>query len=497
VDYAIDAKPSLLKTIAGTALRAYNSKKDAIPAIQPGPDVETLARFTDGTPAIVRRPLGKGQVVWVLGPQALREPRLVEALLTEVTGAPNASAQSQTESFVSNDGTESMLVVASRTKAGSPPITEHPVWIPGFIPTSVFDPITGQTIAAQTADGKAVLPDTQLGPSDMRFYSARRPVSAPEAFAHWWLRQTQIWQGVGPTLPEPKTAPFRSLDLSAGWTMAKFDSATDFDAFAKQPATAQAAALKPAPLTLWKQARVPTGVAAKAFYRRSVALPDGWVGKGALTLTLAGPYPFTGLPGQGQLFVNGQKVADLPDIPWRGVSYDVSAALHTGENTIDVTTIGTGDNGGFCANVSLTRTIPPTRKIDLGGEWRGVVSEDVEQPITVPGKFSGVYAYRDFTPPADLAGKDIWVSVETADGNSSAWVAVNGRIRYMSYFGTRPQDGRPLEIDITPDLVIGKPARIVIGTSGFAHDDWKPVAHEYRRAELWVYDAPPYKTSSP
>ena len=132
---------------------------------------------------------------------------------------------------------------------------------------------------------------------------------------------------------------------------------------------------------------------------------------------------------------------------------------------------------------------PPSRRvIDLAGEWHGQVNEDKQVPVQLPGPFQGVYAYTDVPLPADLAGQQVWIYADSADSNSTAWISTNGRVRYMSHFGSRSENGLPLEINITPDLRPGETNRFLLGTAAYAQGNWKPAKHDYRTLQLWVYD---------
>ncbi|HEY3333203.1 MAG TPA: hypothetical protein VGK19_24425 [Capsulimonadaceae bacterium] len=481
----IEAAPSLMKGVAGVSFKVYNAKKLTTPTIELGPGVEVLATFPDKSPALVRCTVGKGQIIWALAPEILRDEHILGPLLDSLNIPAHSDTQGRSESFVSNDGTEEMLVLTTRGRGDQ---TVRLAWSPGFTPKRIYDPVTGDEIPATVTGDKAVFADVPLQQCDLRFYATRRPVTANAAFEHWWTRQTQIWQGTGATVAPPASAPFRSIDLSNDWTFAQVHSPTALDTLLKLPIDQQAAKLSPTRLTLWKAAGLPTGADERALYRKSFTLTPAWLANSKQDLNLGTLWPYNGLPAKGELRVNDTKVADLNDLPWRGRSFDITALLKPGANRIDVLTGGNGNDGGLCGTFSLKRTVAPRKVIDLGGEWRGVVSEDSEVAVNLPGTFKGVTVYRDYAAPADLQGKDVWIRARSTDPNSTAWVSVNGRVRYMSTFGTRGQAELPLEINITPDLVPGKVNRILLGTAGFAKDDWKLVNHVYQSVELVVYN---------
>ena len=313
-------------------------------------------------------------------------------------------------------------------------------------------------------------------------------MTADQAFTHWLRRQGEMWQESGPTATPPVIQPFRTLDLSREWTTATFDTPAALDAFRPLPAAQQDKQFAPTPLVLYKDAYLPVGADRRALYRRHVTLTPGWLRNARQHLIMVAQWPRNGLPGGGELWLNGAKVTDLTTVPFQGLQVDLTAALRPGDNLLEILAKGSADNGGFAATVMLRRTVAPRRVINLAGDWHGQVSEDQQITVPLPGKFEGVYAYADLPVPADLAGKEVWVYADSADSNSTAWISTNGRVRYMSYFGSRSENGRPLQVNITPDLRPGETNRFLLGTQTYAQGNWKTVKHDYRALELWVYN---------
>ncbi|HEY3396669.1 MAG TPA: hypothetical protein VGM19_03320 [Armatimonadota bacterium] len=483
--WGMEAAPAAFVPLAGKSWPVWERRYCAYPLVAAGPEAQVLGRFKeDNAPALIRRPLGKGQVIWAVAAAGFNNDVLGQ-LFAEANCPANSTGNLWTESFRSNDGCEEMLMVGGDGQKDLPMNTS---WRPGFTPRAVFDPVTGETVPATITEGDVKLPEITLPVRELRFVSARRPVTAEQAFRHWLQRQGEIWSGVGPVVKPPTIVPFRDLDLSREWQMAAFDTPAELEAFGALPVAAQEKQLKPTALVTWQDAGLPTGVDRRADYRRTFTVTAGWLRNSRQDLVLVGQWPRNGLPGKGELWINGKKVADLASVPSQGRTVEVTAALRPGENTLDVVAGATATDGGFAAEVFLRRTVNPRQVISLAGNWQAQVSEDQLSRAPLPGKFEGAYVYTDYTLPANLAGKQIWIVVDSVDSNSASWIATNGRVRYLSYFGSRSEQGRALQLDITPDLRPGESNRIQIGTQRTANGDWKPGSHEYRDISLWVYE---------
>ena len=456
----------------GTSEPHLMSEQHRITAL-PGTDV--IGTTNDGQPVITRRVLGKGAVYYCAGgqwPGGIQD-EIRNHFAPPVYATMEGKGVDLLRTARSNNGCEDLLMLRGLGKES----TIH--WTFDYTPAAIYNPVTGAPIAA-TIDGKTATFTVNIDDWDFAWFAARRP-DAPEQFAHWLQRQTEMWSGLVKGEPAPQPPLFRTLDLNREWKLVQTDSQAD--AQKRMALDDKAAGLVPTDLGWWSApgTGLKSGPGVFGLYRRDFDLPAGWEKNTTIALNVDGRiynWPQVGFGGPSTIYLNGTQI-------WAGdkinqaMSLDLTAAIKPGKNRLEIVHEGEG----ILANIELVRTVTPDTTLDLAGDWQAVDGLQSIRTVQLPGKVKTSFVYRDITVPKEQAGREVWLRVEAGDVNSSRFVIVNGRKRYPV---TRPDNSRPMEVNITPEIRFGEPNRILIGT-GSMSGGWKKDDHDFRKLELGFY----------
>lgn len=477
--------PSLLKAFAGRSFRNYgealdwqkhNYFTDSVALDPEEPGVEVLARYDDGKPAVVVRPLGRGKVVvlgsafyrkssdlkgfWVGSPE---QTAFYGALLRDLGLRPLVETAQETlwaERFIANSGSTEMLVLGNQSdtetlRGGAA------VWDVGFPPRRVFDPATGAELPARIEGSRITIANLDLLPYEMRFYAVERTDwDAGRTVEHWLGRQRQLWRAVPPG--EPPSRPDDSWPVFAyGDFMVKQfpDEASARKAMA--PDHIPDDTWRTLPASDWASANLPRGRNLWAVYRQDIVLTPAWLKdlRGA-DLIRSGARSWWN--NVREAAINGRTVM-IGGQPAK--SEAVLAALQPGLNRLALLSSAGGDgNGGFYGQLGLRRIPGASGEIiDLSRGWTVYPTDVDPQAADFPGKGAWGLARKTVRLPEAAANCTVWIEI---DGSPSA-VAVNGRLRYASNnYGARIQP-RPLLVNVTPDVRFGADNEIAFGPS-----DW-------------------------
>jgi len=467
-------QPDPLLGIEGKVGQAYPHPAIAAARIQPLEGTTVIALNDAGEPVATRRSLGKGHVYYCAG--GIWPKQVQEAILSTFGSKIYATSDTKGIDLVrtarSNNGTEELLMLRGLGKDASVS------WTLDFPPTEIYNSVTGEKIPAKiegnTATFSITIPDW-----DLVWLAARRP-SAEDHFAHWLQRQSEIWSGVIPPETAPDLPLFRWLDLNREWKLVQTDSKESAEKL--MPLSDEEAGLKPTDLVWWSAPgmNLKTGDDVVGLYRRDFELPADWEKKSTLHLAISSKiwaWPYPGFDGTNTIFLNGQKI-------WEGhkidsSALDVTAAALPGKNRLEIIHQGRG----ILASVSLARTLNPDQTIDLAGEWHAVDGLRSTRTVKLPGQETTSFVYRDITIPAEAAGQEVWLRVDSENPESSRFVIINGRTRYPIVRGGDPL---PLDVNITPEIRFGATNRILIGTQSM-YDGWKKAPHNFRKMELRLF----------
>lgn len=439
----------------------------------PGTDV--IGTTDNDAPMITRRAIGKGAVYYCAGgqwPSGIQEA-IRDHFAPPVYATMEGKGVDLLRTARSNNGCEDLLMLRGLGKES----TIH--WTFDYTPAAIYNPVTGATIPA-TIDGRTATFKVNIGDWDFAWFAARRP-DAGEQFAHWFERQTEIWGGLIEGEPAPKPPLFRTLDLNRGWKLVQTDSQAD--AQKRMTLDDKAAGLAPTDLGWWSApgTGLKSGPGVFGLYRRDFTLPAGWEKDATIALNIDGRvynWPQVGFGGPSTIYLNGTQI-------WTGdkmnaaVSLDLTSAIKPGVNRLEIVHEGEG----ILANIQLLRTIKPDATLDLAGDWQAVDGLQAVHTVSLPGKVRTSFVYRDVVIPKEQVGREVWLRVETRDLGASHFVIINGRYRYPV---TRPDNSRPMEVNITPEVRFGEPNRILIGTgkmSGWEIND----EYDYQKLELGFY----------
>lgn len=463
----------LLGGLEGKVGQAFPHPSATSQRIQPLEGTTVVGTTSEGDPAITRRALGKGQVYYCAGgtwPKAVQDA-ILSTFGSKIYATSDTAAKGVDliRTARSNNGSEELLMLRGLGK-------EAPVsWTLDFPPSAICNAATGEKIPAQitgnTASFTVSIPDW-----DLVWLAARRP-SAEDHFDHWLQRQSEIWGGVIAPEKVPDLPLFRWLDLNREWKLVQTDSVESAQKL--MSLSDEEAGLKPTDLVWWSAPgmNLKTGEGVVGLYRRDFDLSADWNKNASLNLTISSriwAWPYLGFEGPSIIFLNGQKIWEGDKID--SSALDVTAAALPGKNRLEIIHQGRG----ILANIALARTLNPDQTIDLAGEWHAVDGLRSTRKVKLPGQENTSFVYRDITVPAEAAGQEVWLRLDTENPESSRFVIINGRTRYPVVRGGDPL---PLDVNITPEIRFGETNRILIGTQSM-YDGWKKAPHNFRKMEL-------------
>ena len=441
----------------------------------PGTDV--IGTTDNGQPAITRRVLGKGAVYYCAGgnwPGAIQK-EIADHFAPKVFATKEGTGVDLLRTFRSNNGCEDLMMVRG---LGGNPATIH--WTFDYAPSAIYNPVTNEQIPA-TIDGTTATFTVKMDDWDFACFAARRP-NVREQFSHWLQRQTEIWHGLVKGDPLPNPPLFRTLDLNRGWNLVQTDSKADAE---KRMSMDDKSAASRQRISAGgpRQAQDSNRARASSVFTAAIfKLPAGWEKNATVALNVDGRvynWPQVGFGGPSTLYFNGKQIWSGDSLN-QSVCFDVTPDLKPGvDNRVEIVHEGEG----VLANIQLVRTVTPDTTIDLAGDWQAVDGLQSVRTIPLPGQTKTSFVYRDVTVPKEQEGREVWLRVDTEDVNSSRFVIINGRERYPV---TRPDNSRPMEVNITPEIRFGETNRILIG-SGAMGGGWKLGYQDYRKLELCFY----------
>ncbi len=410
----------------GRCLDYVGNNYDVINAVlEPGKDSKVLAKYEDGSAAIVETRIGKGRVIalgstfWrsaqdrngVWWPEGI-EAEFVSDLFDGLGfGKPEfASSDSLVwpQPYRSNNGLDHVCVLVSwnEEKDVTSEITVRLAKKPAAIVCYGIDGV--KELPFTYAEGQAVV-KVGMPAREVKVLSVQTE-KPDDALSHWWSYQQKMWH----TLAEPHVdfTPY----TQGKWADPAIDLARGAKATVKKPAGDWMAA----GFDDSKWDDVCLGVLnandnipkkSDVWVRKSFTVPDEWLQSGR-TYLISGAWVGPHYLSSTSMYFNGEEMHG----PLRTVygkssipvfKRDITKLLQDGANVVSFAIQGDFDYQGFAGNVYLYHRDAPLRSIDLAGTWDALDASGKPVVLTLPSEktVSGNMPKRTIRIPAEWEGK--------------------------------------------------------------------------------------------
>ncbi len=464
------------------------------------PGTKALALWEDGSIAVGLREFGKGRVI-VLGASFWRDgqdingrwvPNGVNAFFDRIL--PDLGVNKDTDAssnkiwvrkVTTKNGLQNWLIATNANERDNSDVTSDLSFKVDSTPDSVIDMISGDTIEFKTKPGGWIdIPSVNFGKYGTRIFAVRRANTVADAIPVWWAEKLKYWSKsseelnniaipVSDSVATPESIQFDKWSFQANpdgsvgrnseWTKTGFNAKT----------------WKTMPSGSWKLLDAELkDYAGTGLYRSEFKIPSAWKGH-VITLNLLDHAAC----GKGEFSINGVKVYEFKDGSFHRelapfLDFDISGLLNLdGANTLAVKVEGGKDLSGICGAVwiSTERILSPS--LDLKDKWSCIMKDFVTaKDVSIPGKMFGRYLRREVDIPADWAGKQIFLHLET-NSNWCACVNVNGlsktQTAALNPFGTR------VEINLTPLIKPGQKNVVELWPTHSIPTNWRGLAYHW------------------
>jgi len=465
--------PETFKEVNGPWPGIYGNGIGLVPR-EPG--CEVLMRWVhDGSVAVGRRKLGKGQVIAVgvkffndrywWGNRA-HQDKFVNDILhycnihserrawangTLISGSTAIHDAPAGRRFLSNNGLYEVYLLCNHAEKQKD--MRLSVSAGRTAPPWAFDVQTGQSLNSEAKEERVVFEPVALEPLELRgLLVPRMKVAA----APWqWLRlQCRWWRGgdaAGKVLNADEWPNVENL--TPDWAFAPAEG-VDLAAVSRVGAGSDGKRME---LTAWTYA-VPEPVK-EGIFRREFTVPKEWT-DGQVYLHISSWVGATFVK-QGQVWLDGELIRD-----WNAGSLEqrLTEKLRPGTRHALVLRVrGTPYVGGVRGPAFLEYEPRPQEEISLTGLW--ATSSDGlrwDKPVRLPGKFKGRMARRTVSIPQDWEGKTVICHALTDGHPVILSMITNGHMirRHHHIFGTR------CDLNIAPFLKFGADNEIEIVANG-------------------------------
>jgi hypothetical protein len=500
---------TILKGLAGKSFPDDGSDKEGngfehnflSTELKPGPDCQVIAKYEDGTAAIVVHTLGKGRVV-VLGSTFFnhiqdkkgiwlpdqQDSDFFRDLFTGLGfSSPNWTTDRLvlTQRYRTNNGLDDAVVLdnfagADRTVDLHVVVDQKPEKVYRVAMNEV-------TEVPFTMDGNTVTVAQQAIPKEevqMYYFRSHPPENA---VAHWWNYQKKLWKPLSPEKLDFSSISHgrfvdQAVDMKDGWQWAQDDAAATAVNQGHMPS--RHATTKPWLLDIYNtKGADPT----KPVYAwKTFEATPAWLKDGGITKLVAAAADGDFSTGKREFHLNGQLLQKDGFF-----NPDVTSLLKSGTNVLTVRLDPSTQSHyiGALGALYLTHAKLPVKTIDLSGTWFanppgiGDARNSAGPTVQFPGKASAFLPTRTVDIPADWKDKYIVTYYAVGARGSSIGAIVNetGVIRRHDHIY-----GDETEVDITPFLQFGKTNTIaMLSTGGQSLDathDW-----DVSKVELRLY----------
>ncbi len=456
----------------------YADKCVALEPVASG--TQAIARYDDGAIAIGMRTLGKGRVI-ILGSPFWRDSydkaglwwpgegqsEFLEDIFAGLGLKPLATATTHRvwrEHYLANNGTEEFLYLHNPYDEKQ---TFSTTWTTLSPAGTLFDPKNGKEIPGIINGNAVTLNGMTLGPRETLIVATQRNRAPEDAVQDWYAKLATWWrQSVpGETLQRPDL-PVYELRLGEQLT----GKVLTADEAAALPAV-------PAGMTMgdcrsYEYFKDRPDANRRCVFRATFDIPKSWQAGDTLILNLRGATHVIGnVNGLVDAWVNGTRVLTQESIGAPGYgNLDGGAKIDIGKlvkrdgpNELLFTT---GQNG-FMGEVVVKMRPWPQETLAVSGTWQ--VQRDADSGLskaTLPGAFTGLYAYTDITVPAAWKGSRVFAHIDYS-GSYNAF-AINEKMIFHPVKWYAPVT----YMDITPWVQFGASNRITLFTHG-AVSEWK------------------------
>ncbi len=440
----------------GNNLNTYSVELD------PGADGVVLARYENGSAAIVARKLGKGTVI-TLGSAFWRDCADIQGLWwpgereTEFVGDllngvnfPRALCESSDrliwpQPYRANNGVDfvTVLVNWNEKDVQNPTITLR---LPERPARLVSYGVNGTIEIPFKWDAGVLTAQVEMPAREVKVLAAE--VYEPKsAVAHWWSRQQELWHELvpatidfsayktgkwsDPTLDLTEKAKLTNDAPKGDWTVAKFDdskwTSAPLDVFNfwggadKSP--------------LWARVRF--------------NVDPAWL-QGGMTRLVSGAWVGPHYMNPTKMYLNGKEMHGFTKNNFN--EFDVTRLLLPGENVIAFEAKGDGEKyTGFIGNLFLFHRDAPLQSLPLNGAWLGTDAKGNPATLNIPGSGKVRHPARSVFIPESWKGKYQIRFYEEGVPYSVLGVWVNGKLVRRHHHNL----GRYCDIDITNALKFG------------------------------------------
>jgi hypothetical protein len=470
-----DSKQKLFPTLAGKQFDDNGQSLDWIGnnlntysvEIDPGHDGQVIARYDNGKAAIVRVPMGHGQVIlmgsafWrnaqdrkgIWWPQQ-KEVQFVKALLDSVnfeqawctTNDPLIWAQP----YRTNNGMDRVSTLISWYEEQDKTLditlaADHKpeqLWV-----TAVNQP--NKSLPFTFKDGKVHA--TLTVPAREVVIVQMRDAQPKTAISHWWQYQTSHWKPV--QVSQRDYSPYTqgkwedpTLDLMPGW---QFTQNRPNESWLQ--ATGQIGRWQDANMGILNFQGAEDGKPLWA--RKTFEVPKQWLMQGGTITLVSGAWRGPHYHNKASLYLNGKMLHGPTTKSFN--SFDITRLLEDGSNTLALEFEEGDKYVGVSGMIYLYHRKPPVKTVSLAGTWQLIDKQGKTFDIMLPNppakRYSGSRPSIQFDVPQSWQNK-YHVRLRILGDDASALGAyINDRLvrRHHHRFDDR------VDVDITSMLKFG------------------------------------------
>ncbi len=435
--------------------------------MQPGQNAQTIATYDNGKAAIVRVPMGRGQIVlmgsafWrdaqdrmgIWWPKEL-ETQFLASLMDGVNFdkalCTTSDKQVWAQPYRTNNGLDRVTTLISWHEDKdvsvdvSLPVDHKPQQVICFSVNGIkpldFKVENGAVKATVDVPAREVV------------LLMLRDSDADDALAHWWDYQTRLWKPARVSEEDfSKYAQGRwedpTMDLMPGW---QFTQNQPHDSWLQ--ASGQVGSWQDADMGILNFSGAEAGKALWA--RKTFTVPDDWQHRGGTITLVSGAWSGPQYHNKASLYLNGQMLHGPTTNSYN--TYDVTRLLKPGNNVIALQFEDGEKYVGISGQMYLYQRKPASRSVSLAGTWQFTdhkgQTTDFVLPTPVGKRVRGYGPTTQIKIPASWQGKYRVRLFMEGDKSSVLGMYVNDRLvrRHHHHFGPI------VDVDITDELAFGK-----------------------------------------
>ena len=457
-------------------------------------DVEVLAHWKDGSPAIGVRNLGKGRII-TLGSPFFRNGRdtgriwlpdrynhVLESLFSQLGVKRSVTADTERvwlRKAVTKNGLEDWILASNVSVGENPEVTANIRLAPsGSIPSGVYDAVTGKRVAFRVEkDGTVLLPDLKFGKDETRIFALPRSIPVSSALKTWWGEKEKYWKkGREEKVVPVKHAVPAAISI-ADWWFLPGNGYTKGTSWMTDPVSA--AKWRKIPYGTWTLSASGLTSPGIGFYRQEFEIPADWKGH-RIYLQFN---TRNAIQEKAVFHLNGREIFTF-DLKKQhrelhGIfSKEITPYLKNGRNILALKVASTNPElAGICDSIWFVKERKLSETVSLDGEWECVKGDLLTSvPTILPGTVKGRFLRRKFLAPSSWKGKRIFLRLETPRINISS-VMLNERAKGLN--GAFPPFGQMVEINVSELVIPGRENSIELWHRHTIPTNWIGVAFRW------------------